>query len=102
VDTEDLMNEALAEAELARLQRLATAHAREDMAWLMDHKQGRRIVWRLLERAGVYRSSFDESPVVAARNEGMRLAGVALMADAMDAGLEGYVQMLRENTEAPK
>jgi len=30
-----------------------------DYKWLMSSKQGRRIVWRMLEQSGIYRSSFS-------------------------------------------
>lgn len=76
--------------------RLARQQESEDFGWLMGNKRGRRIVWRLLERAGVHRTSFDPSSEQMAFNEGMRNAGLMLEADAVTS-LEGYVLMLREN-----
>lgn len=49
-----------------------------DLKWLMGSKRGRRIVWRLLDRAGVFRLSFNTNSMQMAfaeggRNEGLRI-----------------------------
>jgi hypothetical protein len=52
-----------------------------DLQWLMSSKRGRRIVWRLLDRAGVFRLSFNTNAMSMAfsegnRNEGLRILGL--------------------------
>lgn len=67
-----------------------------DLRWLLAHPQGRRVVSRLLDRAGVYRSSFNTSGSVMAFNEGKRDAGLFLMAELTDASPEGLMKVLNE------
>jgi len=69
----------------------------EDFKWLMAHAQGRRYLWRLLEQAGVYRTSFHVSGSQMAFNEGQRNIGLRLIADIHRLAPEGYVKLLREN-----
>lgn len=68
----------------------------DDFAWLMSHKQGRRIVRRLLDKAGIYRTTFtgDER---GAFLEGMRNMGLMLLADVQaHAGRGDFILMLQE------
>lgn len=51
----------------------------EDFEWLMSDKRGRRIVRNLLEDAGVWRSTFSETPTIAAFKEGRRNLGLRLL-----------------------
>lgn len=68
-----------------------------DLKWLMANAQGRRIVWRLLERAGVYRSSFNHSGSVMAHNEGRRDMGLFLLAEVTEASPSGLLKLITEN-----
>jgi hypothetical protein len=68
----------------------------EDFKWLMAHAQGRRIVSRLLEEAGVHRTSFNHSGSVMAFNEGKRHLGLYLMAEILEIAPESYVKLLKE------
>jgi hypothetical protein len=67
----------------------------EDFKWLMSDARGRRFVWRILEKAGVYRSSFTGSSETFFR-EGRRDVGLWLMSEIHDHALEAYVRMMRE------
>lgn len=69
----------------------------EDLKWVMAHAQGRRFVWRLLDRAGVYRSSFNHSGSVMAHNEGRRDMGLFVLAEMNEAAPESFLKLLREN-----
>jgi hypothetical protein len=80
-------------ADATRLQRQLEV---EDLKWLMGHKQGRRYVWRQLQRYGVYRSSFRENPLEIAFLEGARNHGLQLIADIHEHCAERYAEMLKE------
>lgn len=80
-------------AETIRLMRLVEV---DDLKWLMGHKQGRRIVWRMLDQYGVYRSSFRNDPLEMAFAEGNRNHGLRLIADTHEHCPERYSEMLNE------
>lgn len=81
---------AKAESALKRKQQV------EDFKWLMAHAQGRRIVSRLLEEAGVHRTSFNHSGSVMAYNEGRRHIGLFLLAEILEIAPESYTKLLKE------
>ncbi|MFY3594171.1 endopeptidase [Achromobacter xylosoxidans] len=68
----------------------------DDMKWLMGNHRGRRIVWRLLSRAGVYRTSFSTNAMQMAFNEGNRNEGLRLMTSLLQNCPERYAEMLQE------
>ena len=59
--------------------RLARETEGSDVQWLMSSKRGRRIVWRLLDRAGVFRLSFNTNAMTMAFAEGARNDGLRLL-----------------------
>ena len=67
-----------------------------DLKWLMSNKRGRRIVFRLLERAGVWRLSFNTNALTMAFSEGTRNEGLRLMAQITEHCLDRYAEMLQE------
>lgn len=67
----------------------------EDLKWLMGHKQGRRFVTRLLEKAGVYRTSFTGNSETFFR-EGMRNIGLFVLSEVMEVTPEQFAVMLKE------
>jgi hypothetical protein len=69
----------------------------DDMRWWLGHPQGRRIALRLLEEAGVFRSSFNHSGSVMAFNEGRRNIGLFLTAELLEATPAGYMKVLAEH-----
>lgn len=70
----------------------------DDVKWLMGSKRGRRIVWRWLERTGVFRSSFTGNSETYFR-EGARNIGLMLMALINEAGPDLYATMVKEQQE---
>lgn len=88
-----------AKRESAQLKaRLRQETEEADYRWLMSTAQGRRIVWRMLERSGVYRSSFSSDAMVMAFNEGNRNSGLALLATVSNLSPAEYVEMMKEAT----
>jgi hypothetical protein len=90
------------EEERARLEdkaRQQRERDKGDLVWLMRDKRGRRFVRSVLDRAGVYRSSFSTNALQMAMNEGQRNAGLVLTADLVAHCPDMYFQMLKEHSE---
>lgn len=73
----------------------------EDIKWLMGSKRGRRIVWRLLGRTGVFRSSFTGNSETFFR-EGERNVGLFLLAQINGNCPETYNLMVQEQKDDGK
>lgn len=99
-DPLDLIGQERTAAAIAEEERLAKEKEQNDLRWVMSTKQGRRFVYRLLSRAGVFQSSFNTNNAVMAFNEGNRNAGLQLLTDIMEACPERYTEMLTEQKEA--
>ena len=93
-DTASQEREAMLEEQKAR-----EIRGREvgDLKWLMANVQGRRIVWRLLDRAGIYRTSFNHSGSLMAFAEGKREMGLFLLAEVSEASTGGLLKLISEN-----
>jgi hypothetical protein len=70
----------------------------DDLRQLLDLPAGRRFVWKWLEVAGVFRSSYtgDNNTFF---NEGRRSIGLKMLADVTEAAPEAYLQMIEESRE---
>lgn len=83
---------------------LAAREARErevaDLKWLMSDKRGRRVMHRLLAKAGVFRSSFDGTAETTFFREGERNVGLLFLADVTDHAGDEYLLMLKEARKA--
>jgi hypothetical protein len=95
-DPLDIRAQEVAREEAQERNKLAGNIEEGDIKWLMANKRGRRIVYRLLERAGVWRLSFDTNALRMAFNEGNRNEGLALLAKLMAYCPEQYAVMLKE------
>jgi hypothetical protein len=79
----------------ALVQSVARRQEVDDLKWLMAHKQGRRFVTRLLEKAGIYRTSFTGNSETFFR-EGMRNVGLFVLSEVMEITPEQFALMLKE------
>lgn len=84
-------------ANAAELAREKQEQRLTDLKWLMSFRQGRRIVWRLLEETGVYRSSFHTNALTMAMLEGQRNHGLRLLAAVTEATPRKFDAMMKEN-----
>lgn len=90
-------------ADVAEMKRRAKdARAREvaDFVALMGTESGRRFVWRLLGKTGLYRSSFTGNSETFFR-EGERNIGLWVMSEIDALCPESYALMVRENQQQP-
>ncbi|WP_375650699.1 hypothetical protein [Bartonella sp. OT172YNZD] len=70
-----------------------------EIKWLMQEEMGRAIVWRLLNNAGIYRSSYSENALAMAFSEGKREMGLRLLDSLTHECPELYQTMMKENTK---
>ncbi len=71
-----------------------------DFVWLMSGPRGRRIVRRLLDRAGIYRTSFHPNAMEMSKQEGSKQMGYWLLAQIDRLCSAEYVQMMQEHKDA--
>ncbi|NDF13319.1 MAG: endopeptidase [Proteobacteria bacterium] len=94
-DPMDLRGQEQAEADARDEAKLEAKVEEEDLKWVMSNKRGRRFVWRLLDRAGIYRSSFTGNSTTFF-NEGQRNIGLMLVAAIHEACPDQYLAMIKE------
>ena len=77
-------------------ERIDRQNEESDIKWLMSSKRGRRFVWRLLEQAGVFRSSFNTNAMTMSFSEGNRNYGLQLLNLIHTLCPELYPTMIKE------
>lgn len=95
-DPLDVQSQERAKADKDLRDKLTRENEESDLKWLMSTKRGRRIVWRLLNRAGVFRLSFNTNAMQMAFNEGGRNEGLRTLAQVHSLCPELYPVMLKE------
>ena len=98
-DPFDLQSQERAQAETGDRAKLALLLEIDDLKGVLSNKRGRRFVFRLLERAGVWRLSFNTNALTMAFNEGVRNEGLRLMAQITTHCSDRYTEMLKESKE---
>ena len=86
-----------AESDNALLRKLDRETDEADFKWLMSSKRGRRIIWRLLNRAGVFRSSWNTNSMTMAFTEGCKNEGYRTLQHIHALCPELYSVMVKEN-----
>lgn len=87
-------------AEKARRAALERQTEIDELLWLMSDKRGRRFVWRLLQRTGIYQLSFVPGDASAtAFKEGNRNQGLQLLSQVMQHCPDRFSEMQKEVTK---
>lgn len=94
-DPTDVKAHEKATQDLQDRDRLTQRRDADDFKWLMADPRGRRIVWKLLELTGVYRSSFTGNSETFFR-EGERNIGLKLIDKIHTNCPEKYAIMTKE------
>ena len=97
-DPLDLRSQERSKAERELRERLARENEEADIKWLMGNKRGRRVIWRLLDQAGVFRSSFNTNAMTMSFAEGHRNYGLRILALIHSQCPELYPTMMKEQT----
>lgn len=94
-DPTDLTGAAASESEQGQKAEAVRKLEIEDFKWLVAHAQGRRFLWRLLDRTGVFRTSMTGNSMTFF-NEGQRNVGLVLLAEFNEHSLDAYSKMQKE------
>jgi len=95
-DPTDLSAEAERDDERAKAASQLNEQEAKDWQFLLGDGRGRRIVWGLLEKAGVFRVSFSSDALQMAFNEGNRNLGLVIQAKMLEHAPRAYLEMLEE------
>ncbi len=90
--------EELAADELKR-QQLRRENELNDLRLICETERGRRFIWRLIEQAGVWRTTYTGEALSAAFAEGKRNTGLKVFSDVMEACPDQYLAMAKEASE---
>ncbi|AYC20072.1 hypothetical protein DZA65_03197 [Dickeya dianthicola] len=71
----------------------------DDISFVMESQQGRRIVWSMLEQGKVFGVCFAVDPNVTAFNEGRRNLALTLLQRVMQHCPDLYLKMAAEAAE---
>lgn len=99
-DPTDPKAQQKAEADARRKSKLRRSEEQEDIQWLMAQKRGRRIVWRLLGEAGVFRSTFNSNAMQMAFAEGHRNFGNQTLSLITTHCADQFLVMLKEHRDS--
>ncbi|MEG9636304.1 hypothetical protein [Enterobacter asburiae] len=72
---------------------------KDDIKFVMDSEQGRRVVWSLLEKGQVFGTCFNVDPSITAFNEGQRNLALVLFQRVMAHCPDQYLKMAAEASE---
>ncbi|EPO7687281.1 MULTISPECIES: hypothetical protein [Klebsiella pneumoniae complex] len=72
---------------------------KDDIKFVMDSEQGRRVVWGLLEKGQVFGTCFNVDPHITAFNEGQRNLALVLFQRVMMHCPDQYLKMAAEASE---
>lgn len=97
----DIDDDKLRDDQLARQQLLAQRDI-EDIQFVMNSEQGRRVIWSILERGKVFSPCFAGDSHLTAFNEGQRNMALALFQRVMAHCPEQYLKMAAESQEKDK
>lgn len=95
-DPFDIRAQERSRRELDTRTKLAREEEEADFKWLMGSKRGRRVVWRLLDQAGVFRLSFNTNAMAMAFAEGCKNEGLRILAQIHALCPELYATMTKE------
>jgi hypothetical protein len=97
-DPLDIRGQERAQAERQLRERIARENEESDIRWLMSSRRGRRMLWRLMDHAGVFRSVFSTNATAMAFAEGNRNYGLRILTMVTALCPEHYPAMMKEQS----
>lgn len=94
----DVASRKAADAKREHIKSLEYKQYEADFAWLMEHKQGRRFMWQLLAKTGVFQNPFTGDSKTFFKCGEMNV-GQRFLNDITAICPHRFVQMLNDNQE---
>jgi hypothetical protein len=91
----DVFNQEEQKKKVAQASERLQQRQQSDMRKVLGLPEGRRVIWRLLSEAGVFRSSFTGDSQTFF-NEGKRSLGLLIVSEVLAAHPDSYSVMQRE------
>lgn len=91
----DVWNEQEREAQAKQHRANRQETLKADLVWLMEQPRGRRVLWGIMEEAGLFRTSFTGNSETFLR-EGERNVALRLQAQLIWADRQKFAAMLQE------
>ncbi|EMF20571.1 hypothetical protein [Citrobacter freundii] len=89
-------------AELDAKQQILAQRDIDDIKFVMNSEQGRRVIWSQLEKGQVFGACFSVDPHITAFNEGQRNLALVLLQRVMAHCPDQYLKMAAESQEKDK
>lgn len=74
----------------------------DDLRALLAHPAGRRVIWRLLTEARVFRTAFDPDPTTLAFNTGKKEQGLFLLDELEKANPTAFLSLMQDASTEEK
>jgi hypothetical protein len=100
--SEDLEQEDADRANSAKSEKDRRDQAKRDLEWIMNAKQGRRFIARLLASTGVDMPIFNSNGSTMTHAEGRRSVGIELTIELKAQHRDAYLRLLSEIIPEPK
>lgn len=94
--SEDLEQEDADRANVAKSEKDRRDQAKRDLEWIMNAKQGRRFIARLLASTGVEMPIFNSNGSTMTHAEGRRSVGIELTIELKAQHRDAYLRLLSE------
>ena len=101
-DPLDLPAQAKAQEATELERKLQRDREASDFRWLLNHKQGRRLMWKWLGEAGIFHSSFGGGSDATNFREGTRAFGLKLLQEIQTLCPERFGEMMVEARQQEK
>ena len=81
-------------------QKRRKAHELSDLKAILKTPQGRRFIWRLWNKCGIYRNPFTPNANQTGYNSGRMSIGQEVLIDVMQANVSAFAQIQQEHISA--
>lgn len=99
-DPTDLVEQQKRERAESDLETIRAFHEADDFKWIMSDEKGRRFIWAILERSGLFTQAFDGTAEGTIFADGVKNEGRLIMGLIFAHCPEAFAKMILEQENA--